>query len=402
MRVSILFAFASYSSLLFGASLSAPAPEDSVYIYALFRSAPDTPSCAELISRLKSVGSHKTAIVSIEPDSGFLLDAPSGEAQLVCVLSYLQKTSRTAKALFLQDSVFLERSVESARRAKLLGDFAARYPGLLQGVQIDVEPYSSDRWCCSIETKRGLIRELHQLLATIREQLGGVPLGVNVPWWYPVVADEMPEASPQSLFQVVDEIYIMVYGDRNGPLVGGTAESVLSRIDDPLVFSGKGKVYVTLATYEFQSPGQLKRESEKLRRRLVQRPTFSGVAVFHADSPFHVPLLRLVSGIVTDRAGSGLPGVEVTGDGIHAISDECGKFSLRGLPAPRVSLLIQMEGYQARTIPVELRKPGRQLQLRTIVLERDPQSSIRNSPPPTPSRSCGVAPLEGPNIPSDL
>src|SRR5262249_36108810 len=147
---------------------------------------------------------------------------------------------------------------EAVRRAAKLNDFVVRHPGSFTGAQVDIEPYVTEDWSCGAdEDHRRIFRNFINVLGKVRERMPAVPLGVAVGWWTPIVADRLPEASPANLFKVADELYLMVYGDEGGPVVGGTAGRILSRINTPDFFSAPGRVYVGLSTYEYRSPKQL-------------------------------------------------------------------------------------------------------------------------------------------------
>jgi hypothetical protein len=323
LSISILF----WLSPLLAAPPKPERLEDAVYVYGLFNGAS---GCSDLEGRLKALRLRSTVILSVEPDPGFLLDLPDGEEQLTCVLSYLRKTSRKAKALFLQDPVFLERSEVSAGRARLLGSFAASHPGLLAAAQVDIEPYTTGRWsCCGLEGRRALLRDTLDLLGMVREELSGLPLGVLLPWWFPGTSDHIPQAAPRAFFGVVDELYLMAYGEEGGPAVGGTAKRVLDRVDVPEVFSGPGRVYIGLATYEFRSPNDLQNQLKKVRNRLARRPTFAGTAVFHATSAYNVPGQPVFSASKVCQTGRKLPGAGAEAAGILSRPDYCGNSSLR-------------------------------------------------------------------------
>jgi hypothetical protein len=348
---------------------AAPATyEDAVYVYDLFRNAPN---CTELVNRLKALPLRSTLILSFEQKEEFLLDRPEGEEELACVFDYLRDSSRKAKALLAQDTVYLGKKGEAVQRARLAIAFAARHPGVLSGVQLDVEPYTDPKWgCCTVEQQRAMMRDLQELLSQVRRQLNGLPLSVTAPWWY-AVAKEIPEAQPESLFQVADEIYLMAYGDEGGPLVGGTAERVLSRVDAPEFFTGRGRIMIGLGTYEFASPGQLETDLETVRRRLAVRPNFGGTAIFNATSPFNVALVRTVSGMVIEADGKPLPGVEIESSSIHGHSSDCGQFSLRDFPGSQAEIAFRKPGYVTRKLSVDLPVPGAIGEMGKIVLEKE-------------------------------
>lgn len=341
-------------------------PEDAVYLYDIFRG---TPGCQDLAERLSSQPLRSTVILSVEQGPDFLLDRPDGEAVLACALRNLQAASRNGKALFLQAPEFLKQPQEAVRRAALLGDFSARYPGLLAGVQVNIEPYVTKGWnSASLAERRRILASLASLLGELREPLLGLPLGLAVGWWYPAVAAELPEAAPSAWLRVADEVYVMAYGDQGGPLVGGSAQRVLERVDPDSFFSGPGRVHLAVAAYEFRSPQHLDRELTSLRHRLTSYPAFAGTAVFHAASPFDVPLVRIIAGTVKDHRNRRLAGVVVRAGKLRTRTDESGQFYLRGLRGTRAELVISRPGFSTRSKKVELAAPGRELDLGKITL----------------------------------
>ena len=263
---------------------NARAKEDAVYVYDLFREAND---CAELFARLRQLPLRPTVILSVEQGPEFVLDRPNGETHLTCALRFLRGSSRKVKALFLQDPIFLERSEEAVRRAALLGDYVARHPREFSGAQVDVEPHAGEKWEESnTDGRRRLLQNFHELLRQVRPELQGLPLSTAIPWWYPEVTQQFPQAAPQALFGVADELYLMVYGDAATPKPWNTAALRLAQIGGVKLFSGIGPIHLVLATYEFRSPAHLKGELKKLRRALASKPNFAGTALFHATSGF--------------------------------------------------------------------------------------------------------------------
>jgi len=347
-----------------------PSPEDAIYVYDVFRG---TPACPELVERLGSQPLRSTVILSVEQGPDFLLDRPDGEALLECALYNLRAASRNAKALFLQSPEFLKDPQEAVRRAALLGDFAARHRGLIAGVQVNIEPYVTKDWTSgSRAQRRRILADLASLLGELREPLQGVPLGLAVGWWYPAVSAELPEAAPSAWLRVADEVYVMAYGDRGGPLVGGSAQRVLERVDPDSFFRGPGRVHLAVAAYEFRSPQHLDGELASLRRHLTSYPAFAGTAVFHAASPFDAPLVRIIAGTVKDQRNRRLAGVIVRSGKLLTRTDESGQFSLRGLRGSRADLVISRPGYSSRSLKVELAPPGRELDLGKITLRPAP------------------------------
>jgi hypothetical protein len=342
--------------------------EDGIYVYGIFK---DATKCPELIDRLKALPLRQTVILSLDSGKEFVLDRPDGEDEISCVLDYLGASGHKTKGLLLQDPVFLDEADEAMRRASIVGQYALRHPSHLAAVQLDVEPYTIKYWGCrTTQEKRDLMVGLQQLLGRVRRQLHGVPLGIVSPWWYPIAGD-LPEVRPESLFQVADEIYLMAYGDEGGPIVGGTAERILGRVDAPEFFTGHGRLYIVLATYEFQSADNLQAELATVRKRLASRANFAGTAVFHAQSIYNAPLSRFLSGTVTDSTGQCLAGVQVEAAGVQAETSPCGSFYMSDLPQPQVDITIRKTGYQVKKLTVELKPPGSIKELGKIVLEKD-------------------------------
>ena len=273
-------------ALALGAGFSAYAQdsEDAVYVYDLFHEADN---CLDLFARLRGLSLRPTVILSVEQGPEFILDQPSGEGRLACVLRFLNGSRRRVKALFLQDPVFLERRAEAVRRAARLGEFIARHPQELAGVQMNVEPHGNEQWPeADSEERRRLLEGLHELLRRVRPHLGGLPLSIAVPWWYADLAREIPPASPTALFQVADELYLMAYGDGNPTPAEELAGSLRARLGGAFAFSETGLTHVVLATHEFRSAAHLEAELGRLRRSLASSPNFAGTAVFHATSGF--------------------------------------------------------------------------------------------------------------------
>ena len=286
-RTLLLSAVLSLALLGPGVPAEARVIEDAVYVYDLFQPAS---GCKELSARLRQLPLRPTVILSIEQGPEFLLDRPEGNDQLSCVLRFLRRSSRQIKALFLQAPGFLRDSQEAVRRAALLGNFIARHPRQLAGAQVDVEPYTEAQWMMAgTDERRKLLQNLHELLLQVRPKLRGLPLGVAIPWWYSELAGPLPEAAPEALSRVADELYLMTYGDEGQPIVGNVAARLLAWIVGAPVFSRSGRMHVVLATYEFPSQSQLEAELKKVRRLLASRRNFAGTALFHANSGFAAP-----------------------------------------------------------------------------------------------------------------
>ena len=284
-RYALLPAFVVLAIATLGLAAPEPAPEieDAVYVYDLFQGADN---CLELFTRLRRLPLRSTVILSVEQGPEFILDHPAGEEKLRCVLRFLNGSLRRVKALFLQDPGFLRDNQETVRRAALLGEFIARHPGEFAGAQIDVEPHADTKWeATSANQRRRLLQGLHEVLRQVRPHLRGLPLGAAVPWWYANMAQELPEAAPGALFQVADELYVMLYGEEKDLLAWEPARlrHWIGLAPTPSI---NARTHLVLATYEFPSQTHLEAELKNVRRLLASHSNFAGTAVFHAQSRF--------------------------------------------------------------------------------------------------------------------
>lgn len=344
------------------------ATDEAVFIYDAFQG---RTTCQQVVNHLKKLPLRRTLILSIEQGPEFLLDRLGGDALLNCVLSSLPPPAQQVKALFLQDVSFMQNDKEAVRRAALLRRFVHEYPGKLAAAQMDVEPYATEEWGCGTNSnRRALARSMVGLLRKVRTQLDGFPLGLDAGWWYAAVGKEIPEVAPANLFKSVDELYLMVYGDPGGPVVGGSAERILERLDAPMFFAGPGRVYVALASYEYKSPQHLQEQMRSIQGRLAKRKTFAGFAIFHAANAFNAPLVRMISGVVNGPDGRGLAGVTVESGRFRGTSNRCGQYGLRGLPGPGAQVILRRDGYQTEQRTVEALKLGEPHDLGIIQLKR--------------------------------
>ena len=341
--------------------------EDSSFVYGVFA---DDPTCAQVEERLARAPLRSTVLLSVENGQGFLLDQPNGDELLTCALQRLQEQARTVKALMLQDTIFLDRQDESERRVRLLAEFAAAHHSVLQGLLIDVEPYVDDRWsCATVPERRQIGSDYLALLRRLKAASGKLQVEAAIPWWYSV-NDDSPALLPDSILQAADGVYFMVYGDEGGPVVSGRAEKVFSRLPAARLPAKRGRSYIALATYESHSPEELEAEIAQVRQYYGKARRFGGTAIFHAASEFNAPLVRVVSGVVTDAQGKGVPAAEVEASGVRAQTNMCGKFTLKGVREAQATLSVSKDGYEPLSLAVELADPGRERELRPIHLSR--------------------------------
>ncbi len=338
--------------------------EDSSFVYGIFAG---HPTCDVVEKRLSDVPLRTTVLLSAESD-GFILDQPDGAELLSCALRRLQSSGRTAKALLLQDTSFLDRQEESARRVRMMAEFARATRLPVTGVVIDVEPYVDDRWsCASLSERRQIGEEYLSLLRKLKEVKGRLSVEAVVPWWF-VLNDDIPELLPDTILRVADGVYFMVYGDEGGPVVDGQAEKIFRRLPAKSLPRRRGRSYIALAAYESQSPLDLEAEIAEVRQHYGGHRRFAGTAIFHAGSPYNAPLVRIVSGVVTDPGGQGIAAAEVECSGVKAQANACGKFTVKGVPEEKATLTVSKPGYETRSVAVELAPPGRLRELPPIQL----------------------------------
>ena len=367
-RRTVILAVGLAVALLPGLAEAKKTPlEDSSFVYGIFA---DDPTCLQVEERLAQAPLRSTVLLSVENGQGFLLDQPDGAALLSCALDRLQSAKRTAKALMLQDTTFLDRQDESERRVRLLAEFAAAHPGTLQGLLIDVEPYVDDRWsCATLAEKRQIGSDYLALLRRLKAVSGKLTVEAAIPWWYSI-NDDIPELLPDSILQAADGVYFMVYGDEGGPVVSGRAYKVFARLPTAKLPSKRGRSYIALATYESHSPAELEAEIAQVRQYYGRARGFGGTAIFHARSEYNVPLVRVVSGRVTDAQGNGVAAADVEAAGVTVKTNMCGKFTMKGLPGGQATLRVLKEGYEPLLLGIDPPDPGRERELPAIPLTK--------------------------------
>jgi hypothetical protein len=251
---------------------------------------------------------------------------------------------------------------------RLLAQFAATHRSVLEGVLIDVEPYVDDRWsCATLPERRQIGRDYLALLRRLKAASGKLKVEAAIPWWYSL-NDDIPELLPEAILKEADGVYFMVYGDEGGPVVSGRAEKVISRLPAARLPNQRGRSYIALATYESHSPAELEAEITQVRQYYARARRFGGTAIFHAASEFNAPLVRVVSGVVTDAQGNGVAAAEVEAAGVTVKTNMCGKFTMKGLPGGQATLRVLKEGYEPLSLGIDPPDPGRERELRPIQL----------------------------------
>ena len=349
--------------------------EISVFVYDLFAAEPD---CAHIRERLQALPLRSTVLLSVEQGPEFLPDSSAGQQRLRCALTFLRAHGRRVKALLLQDTTFLDTPNEAARRMAALARFS-RSAGGFAGAVLDIEPYLHRDWeCGTVGDRRALAMRYLELVKQVRRAVAPLTVEVAVPAWW-AEQSEVPELQPEQLFRATDGVYVMLYGDPGGPLVGGSVERIAERIPASGGFFGSGsgssakrasqpRVHLVLAPYELSSPAEMEAQLAALRQRYAGARGFAGVSLFHAAATYNAPLVRMLSGSVLDERGERLHGATVVSAELKAESDDCGNFSLRDVKTEAVRLEVRKAGYRTASVEVKLAPAGQVTELPPIHL----------------------------------
>jgi hypothetical protein len=247
------------------------------------------------------------------------------------------------------------------------------------GLHFDIEPHALDAWTCADAAERGrIMRALQGVFArvarTARASEAPSPrLSAALPWWLGPLSVTVPQAAPAAAWGAsLDEIVLMVYGDRGGPLVGESARAVLRRVDDARLWEGlpPGRgLRVGLALHEYRDAVALEDAARVITARLGARPGFRGLALFADGERFGAPLVTALQGQVQDAGGRPIAGARVQADTRRTLTNQCGRFSLRDLPALAVEMVVEADGFEAARVRVARLEPGRERELPPLVLE---------------------------------
>jgi len=335
------------------------------------------------LSRLP--GGARRLYLSVEDGPRLLFDDPREAERVGRILDLAhERLDLAVEAMLLQDpSWAFDPEASAARAGRVAAFHAARRAGGrpgFAGLHFDIEPHTEEAWVCgSAEERRGIVRALQMTFARIAQRVGRLEDGSELrltaalPWWLGPLSAEVPEAAPPVWLATLHEVVLMVYGDPGGPLAGGSAEAVLARMDDGRLWTrlppGRG-VRVGLAIYEHRDPPALDRAVREVSAALADRPGFRGVAVFAHGQPFNAPLVTALEGRVVAPDGRPVAGARVRADRQEVLSNRCGLFGLRGLPAPSAAITVEADGFATLRTSVAGLVPGQLRQLGVIVLDR--------------------------------
>ena len=322
---------------------------------------------------------------SLEEGPRFLLEEEFRAAEIQRLVGFLRESFGIAVyALILQDTRWLDNPEGAVQRV----DRVLRLNGLrpdqaFVGVHVNVEPQTLEEWeCGGLAVRRGLVQKLLGLLARIRQAIAThsppVPGGKErllvsaaLPWWIGSLSAEIPEASPGRWLEHLDELVLMAYGDPGGPVVGGSARALLTRLEDGRLWqslpAGKG-IRIGLATYEYANGADLLAVSRELDRVLGRRPGYRGTAIFHHGGGYGAPLVASLRGLVRDPEGRPVVRARVKIGDRQTATNRCGRFVFRDLPYPRVELQVGGMGLQSLTVPVSGLAPGREIEIPPVTV----------------------------------
>jgi hypothetical protein len=293
-------------------------------------------------------------------------------------------------AMILQDSRWLDDYEGALRRVGRILELGRLRPEqAFAGIHVNVEPHTLEDWDCGgIAERRHLIQKLQTLLARIAKTLtpnsassqsqarnarGRLWLSAALPWWIGSLSGDVPEAAPRRWFESVDEIVLTAYGEPGGPLVGGSAKTLVQRLEDARLWQdipkGKG-MRIGLATYEYANPAQLQAIIRELDKALGGRASYRGTAVFRHEGNYNAPVMASIRGQVRDSTGKPVARARIRVADRETVTNRCGRFELRGLASSQVELKVGGIGFQDVIVPVAGLTPGQEREMPPVVVER--------------------------------
>jgi len=323
---------------------------------------------------------------SMEDGPNFLLKDELRSADIQRLVGVLRERSGIlTHAMIVQDTRWLD-DPEGARErlTQVLTLNRARPDRAFAGVHVDVPFHTLEDWeCGGIPERRALLQKLQALFANMASAIppagkdgsGRLQLSAALPWWIAALPGDIPEASPRRFFESLDEIVLTAYGDPGGPLVGGSVQGLLSRLEDARLWGnvppGKG-IRIGLATYEYASVGDLLATAKELDMALGRQKAYRGTAIFHATGGYGAPLTASLRGLVQDAGGQPVARARVKIGRRQIATNRCGRFVARDLPTAGVTLEAGGFGFQGVAVPVAGLAAGQELEIPPIVLHRNP------------------------------
>jgi hypothetical protein len=252
------------------------ANERSVYFYGIEKLS-DAQWTNEL-DHWRSQGIGK-ATVSLEAGPRFLLADRAMEKRFARLFAQAAGSGVRIEGMILQDPSWILRSSEARERTRVVLEFALRYPGTIDSVQIDVEPYTVP----GLAEQTQAWKQFATLVSTLRQELdrhpGVLQLTAAVPWWLAYV---MANPELRLVGDSIDEFVMMAYGDPGGEPVAADIvafkRKVIPAIEKLNIHARS--IRVGVATYEHVSASSLTQFIVRVGELLARMPSYRGTATF--------------------------------------------------------------------------------------------------------------------------
>jgi hypothetical protein len=252
------------------------ASERSVYFYGIQKLS--DAQWTNQLNEWRTQGIGK-ATVSLEAGPSFLLAHRSMEKRLARFFAQAVSWGVRIEGMILQDPSWTLRLSEARERARVVLEFALRYPGTIDSVQIDVEPHTVP----ALVEQTEAWKQFATLVCALRQELDRHPgvfrLTAAVPWWLAYV---MAGPDLRLVGECLDEFVMMAYGDPGGEPVAADIvvfkRKIIPAIEKLNIHARS--IRVGVATYEHVSISSLTQFIDRLHELLAVMPSYCGTATF--------------------------------------------------------------------------------------------------------------------------
>ncbi len=218
-------------------------------------------------------------IVSLEAGPKFLLEDRPEAQKLANLFSLACARGIRIEGLILQDPSWALRPNDARLRLRTVSEFARRYPGTIDAVQIDVEVYTEPKIFGQSDGWSRFALMVAALRAELTSHPGVLQLDAAMPWWF---GYKVSENDFRTISSSLDGVVLMVYGDRGGKPVAAEIELFQQKVlPAVLELAGRGPaIRVGVASYEHASASATARFSRQLDLLLAPTSGYAGTAVF--------------------------------------------------------------------------------------------------------------------------
>lgn len=266
LSMLLIFLFAGFTT----------ANERSVYFYGIERLS--HAQWTNQLTQWRSQGIGR-ATVSLEAGPRFLLSDRTMEKRLARLFTQATGSGVRIEGMILQDPSWISRLSEARERTRLVVEFALRYPGTIDSVQIDVEPHTVP----ALVEQAAAWKQFAALVRALRQELehrsGVLRFTAAVPWWlaYAVANPEL-----RVIGESLDEFVLMAYGDPGGEPVAADIVTFKRKIIPAIqkLKSHARSIRVGVATYEHLSTSSLSQFIDRVGELLAVMPSYCGTATF--------------------------------------------------------------------------------------------------------------------------